>query len=244
MRVWGEKAAAPIHALHAIHSVGLFLAAPLAGPFLSSNSTNQTNETSLLQENAWHHNGTNTMIEIPYGVVGCVTFIAALNFAIFHCLGWTFSRLELLGRNVEQQEEVNQSHFAKSDEETRNLTSIGQANWIFKAVFLISLFIVYVGIMYRDFVNHIFLFAIGHKSHLQMSKPLATVMMTTFFASHALGRLTSIVLARYIQINIILYTELLSCVLFSALMVVLGLDSVVCISTSLSIFVNIFLLPL
>ena len=164
-----------------------------------------------------------------------MTLVTAFNFAIFHCLGWTFSRLEPLGQTAEPQDNSVPHQPLDQEQSMKKVTHVGQENKAFKAVFLISLFIIYVGIMFRDFVNTLFLFAIGHTSHLHKSKALATVMTTSYFGSFAVGRLASIGFARYVKVHIIWFTELSACVLFCALMAVIDLKSVVCVFALISL---------
>ena len=65
-----------------------------------------------------------------------------------------------------------------------------------------------------------------------MPKSLAAGMTTTFFASAALGRLVSIVCARYVKIHVLLFTELGACVLIYTLMALMALKSEVSVHYS------------
>ena len=165
------------------------------------------------------------MVYIPFGIVGGVLILAGLCFAVFHCLGWTFARLSQLGTLTAESTTNGRSEV--NEDNSPSLNRIGEVNKKLKVMFHVTLFLVYVSIAYRDAINSLFLFAIGVTSELHMKKSQATLMLTTYFAAAAFGRLLSIIYSHLISPQILLFQQLCGCLLLCALMSFLALDSVV-----------------
>ena len=78
------------------------------------------------------------------------------------------------------------------------LNHIGEVDKNLKVIFHVTLFLVYVSISYRDAINSLILFAIWVTSELHMKKSQATLMLTTYFAAAAFGRLLSIIYSHWL----------------------------------------------
>ena len=245
--MWGDQAASPIHLLHTFHSVGMLVAAPMAGPFLSR--TNQSDNTtatttSMIQEHyaihsSGYHNASQTFgpsrIYIPFGIIGGVGALGCCCFLAFHVLGWTFINLAPLGTTATAQH--TDSHSVKDASD--NQASVNEPRHgsdasdtirrdnpkpVFKWTFIVVLFLAYALIMYRDIAFATYLPAIGVKSALHMTKQQATYLATSYCGAYAGGRVASIICSKYINIHILLYTELVTALVFCALLAWLGLD--------------------
>ena len=242
--MWGEKAASPVHAIHTFHSVGVLVAVPFTGSFLSNRNETvtphlQTNSPipdlyfEGLDNGSQGYNN-QTMVYIPYGVIGGVGILASISFMIFHLVGWTF--INLVKLETEKKEVVS------SDEPNCDTDTYGSTNEevpgptepileqkpengpCLKWTFIIGLFISYTSLMYRDAVLSTYLFPIAVKSKLQMTKKQSTYLNTGYSAAYAGGRVASIIYSKYINIHILVFLEATLVIIGSILLATLGLE--------------------
>ena len=219
-----------MQALYAMWNLGKLLGAPIAGPFLSHEQT-QVHQVSVRnhsdayytsigaqeKENTRHHHTKNSMIYVPFIIVASFLFLAALLFAAFQILEWTFEKI------AKVQEKTKDNKPSKQDRKhliTEDMPSL-------KIVFLLALFFIYISIAFRDNIYALFLFAIGVTSSLEMSKSSATFLLTTYSTCGAAGGFAAVIYSYWINVHVQLYLQLVVGLVLCVLTALWALESVV-----------------
>ena len=236
MAAWGTEALVPIQALYAMVYLGKLLGAPIAEPFLLNEQTMLKEEMFDNHSHAFYMNfhelgkgntGLNLpksgKIHFPFIIVACFLFVSGLLFATFQILGWTFEKISIL-------KEIN---FVRKEAEDNKLSKLKRKRHItediqsLKIVLLLALFCIYFSSALRDNINNLFLFAIGVKSNLEMTKSMAALFVTTNLACGAAGRFAAVMYSYWINVHVQLFVQLGLCLLFCALVSLFALESVV-----------------
>ena len=151
-------------------------------------------------------------LAIPYGITGACAFVPAIIFLIFYCIPYpTFMRRRLTPKTLVQ--------IISPASCSGGQTSLG----VFT---IVSIFLIYVGLVGKDVSLNTFLFTIAvEDKHVQMSKSNAAYLNTAFYGSYAFGRLVASLLSKWVPIQPLLFAEVILNAVTAGAMVFYGLKS-------------------
>ena len=227
--LWGDKAAAPLHLMHAGFTVTLTAAPFITSPFLSQNTTSPntttlnmgpplTSETFMLLEPAGVVSDrplipltmTATNIWIPFTIVGGIALLSSLGFLVLFCLGFRY----------DPPKESSQSNHSYT---LRSLCRCRREN-IYPVYFLCSIFVLYILNRLRISTINLFLFPIASNPPLNFSYTLAAAVMTVYSASMVLGRLLIAGLSHYVHMTPLLWIQSILLLVTHILLALVALD--------------------
>ena len=227
LRMWGVKAAVPVHALHTAFGIGAVIAPLIARPFLGvipddNNSVDDTYNTSLPanMSNTTPNDMTPAAIQYPYSVIAAFTLLMA---AIFVLLYWFAPIRQEAPQKKSQTSAFNPSSWLGGDKR------FGYAILMFS--FLI--FMLPTGMQYA---YGKFLFSISVTGRLKLSPADATLLESWFWATFTAGRLLVTLAAARVSQNILILVEMSVNVAATASLVAYGQTS----ATTLAIFSGLF----
>ncbi|XP_019644833.1 PREDICTED: sodium-dependent glucose transporter 1-like [Branchiostoma belcheri] len=196
VRLWGEKASAPMHAMHSGYPIGAFIIPLIAIPFLSPDrppaDANGTTPAPPTVEEAWLLSS----VQWPYVGVSVLQFI--IGFVFFY-----FQYRELATYYDRKQPEKSPKSFSAFVSPSRFLEGQGR-----KAVFLlVCLFLFYT--MFQFNQNPFTQYMVSYMVETGMyTKPEASVVYSTFWICYASMRWLSIAIAAWVPIHVMLSVEI------------------------------------
>ena len=243
-RLWEEKAAVPLHALHFGYGVGALIAPQLALPFIAqhipfinSTSNSVSQNTSFTQERGMYTQtadvtplmnitmtgasvpSRHSQIEIPYGISGSFAVILCISFSVFH-MRETYMK--------------NRKTYHNIPNSGKGLTQPAKRKWHGCCnKDNDSLHMLYLAVMFLTFFNcngvlnafSKFLYIFATEGDLQMSHTMAASLNSAFWLAFTVGRGLGLVLSRWISPNIMLCAEVIVNVISGVLLFIWG-DSV------------------
>ena len=230
LRMWGVKAAVPVHALHTAYGIGAVIAPLMARPFLGvipddDNSGDDVYNTSLPanMSNKTSYDKTPAAIQFPYSVIAAFTLLMA---ALFVMLYW-FAPI---------RQEAPQKKSQMSAKDVFNPSSwLGGDNRLGYVILMFS-FLIFMLPLGMQHAYSKFLFSISVTGRLKLSPADATLLESWFWANYTAGRLlVTLAAARVSQIVLIL-VEMSVNVAATASLVAYGQAS----ATTLAIFSGLF----
>ncbi|XP_066267713.1 sodium-dependent glucose transporter 1-like [Branchiostoma lanceolatum] len=204
VRLWGEKASAPMHAMHSGYPMAAFIIPLIVIPFLSPDrpaAVNGTTPAPLTVEEAWRL----SQVQWPYVSVSVLQFIIGIVF-------FYFQYRELVTYHVCKQKKTPRS-FSAFLSPSRFLEGQGR-----KAVFLlVFLFLFYTIFKFNQ--NPFMQYMVSYMVETDMySKPEATVVYSMYWICYASMRWVSIAIAAWVPIHIMLSVEI-TCLCISGIVV-------------------------
>jgi FHS family Na+ dependent glucose MFS transporter 1 len=83
MDLWGDKASAPMHALHFGYPIGAMIGPLIAYPFVSIEKDNSTTSDTTTISDGGRDYADDSQIEIAFAIVACFLLVLAAMFAVF-----------------------------------------------------------------------------------------------------------------------------------------------------------------
>lgn len=229
--IWGERAAMPIHLLHTCYTFGLVISQPVSGLFVTShpnsssippsvdlavlpgggikglNSYLEDYQAVLEKFDVLH--GNTTHIYIPYGMFGAIEVLFSFSFLTFFLCGLTYSSTTVSSKT--------------SMREMLNPATRARGHFGFGLFMLVCLFLLYVGIVFRDNSLGLFLCPTGELV-FNMSGFTASLLGLAFSISQFVGRLGATVLAIFIPVQVLVFVELIGTCFFMIALTIWGLQ--------------------
>ena len=232
LRMWGVKAAVPVHALHAAFGIGALIAPLIARPFLGvipddDNSVDDVHNTSFPANlsNKTSYDMTPAAIQYPYSVIAALTLVMA---AIYILLYW-FAPI---------RQEAPQKKSQMSSKDAFNPSSwLGGDKRLGYAI-LIFTFLIFMLPLGMQHAYSKFLFSISVTGRLKMSPADATLLESWFWATYTAGRLLTTLAAARVSQSVLIIVEMSVNVAAMASLVAYGQTS----GTTLAIFSGLFAL--
>ena len=230
LRMWGVKAAVPLHALHTAFGIGALIAPLIARPFLGvipddDNSVDDVYNTSLPanMSNTTSYNMTPAAIEYPYSIIAAFTLLMA---AIFVLLYW-FAPI---------RQEAPQKKSQMSAKDAFNPSSwLGGDKRLGYAILMFSFLIFMLPTGMQNAYGK-FLFSIGVTGRLKLSPADATLLESLFWATFTAGRLLVTLAATRVSQIVLILVEISVIMAATASLVAYGQAS----GTALAIFSCLF----
>ena len=154
-----------------------------------------------------------TQIYIPYGGAGGVQIVITMVFTVFSILGCISLRWRYRAITVHH-----------SLREMLNPAACSGGQGAYGVYMLISLFLLYVGIVARDTSCCLYICPIAVNG-LNVTKQQAALLSTGFSISQTVGRLLSVALALCVPITGMVWAETTLILVFLALLATMGLNS-------------------
>ncbi|XP_078613675.1 sodium-dependent glucose transporter 1-like [Branchiostoma floridae x Branchiostoma japonicum] len=193
-RLWGDKASAPMHAMHAGYPIGAFIIPLIVIPFLSPDrpaAVNGTTPPPLTVEEAWRL----SKIQWPYIGVSVAQFIMCTLFVFYQYK-------EFLSDDSSKTNKAPKS-FSAFLSPGRFMKGKGK-----KAIFLLVLLFLYYALLQLN-QNAFTQYMVSYMVETNMfSKPDASVVYSTFWISYASMRWVSIAAAAWVPVHIMLSVEI------------------------------------
>ena len=219
IRMWGIKAAVPVHALHTAFGVGALLSPQIARPFLgNAPGATEVNGSNLIEYNASYstddsmatpYDMTDAAIEYPYSIISTFTLLVATVFVFIFFIS------PIRQRSAHPASKLSLKNTVKPSSSLGGDTRLGLA--ILILAFLI--FMLPVG-MERAYGK--FIFSLSVTGPLKLSPADGTMLESTFWASFTAGRLFATIAATRISLNVLVIIELSVNIVATLALVVYG----------------------
>lgn len=212
--MWGVKAAAPLHCLHACYCLGVTLAQPITGHFIANELLSTAANVSLDNKFKMGHaestvrNG--TQVYIPYIIFGIYELLVSFSFLAFFLAGSVYTSATI-----------------RSNKSVREMLSpsscTGGRGW-YGCFILVSLLFLFTGFVFREFmflqyicpIGTLVFNLVGHK---------ASLLSLAYNICFLVGRVGGAVLAMFLRIQIIVCVEFMASIIFSIALSVAGFDA-------------------
>ena len=205
IRMWGVKAAVPVHALHTAFGVGALLSPQIARPFLgNAPGATEMNDSNIIEYNtsytadesiATTYDMAAAAIEYPYSIISTFTLCVATIFVLIFCLSPIRQRTATKAAQLSMKDTVKPSTWLGGD------TRLGFA----VLVLAFFIFMLPVG-MERAYGK--FIFSLSVTGPLKLSPADGTMLESTFWASFTAGRLLATIAATRVNLNLLVVIEL------------------------------------
>ena len=245
LRIWGEKANAPVQSVHLSFGIGALLAAQVARPWLADRPddvyahvtdnaavANQSLQNSFETQNASlsipYRLGEHDAIEYPYTIIAGVTLLAAVPFAVMQIVAPVQQDDSQL-KPTSILRMMNPKSWISSDKSTL----LG-----FSIVSLICVFSV-LGVGSERAMAR-FLYAFAVESRLRFTPKDAATLETVFWASFTISRVLMTIGAKWISAGTLLTVDVVINVVSTAALAVYGeqfklVTWIFCVGYSLSL---------
>ena len=220
MALWGDRASAPLHMMHAGFTITMTVAPFITTPFLSKNITSPAypvpvamtpNSVELLLGNATVPlTETASRVWIPYAMIGAIGLLSSVGFFVIFCLGFRYDP-------PEQRSNENHSYTLSS------LCRRRREN-VYPVYFLCSLFILYLLNRGRINSTNLFLFPIAANPPLNFSHTLAASVNVLYSGAMVLGRVTIGGLSHFIHMTPLLWVQSICLLATHILLAVIALN--------------------
>ncbi|XP_078614156.1 sodium-dependent glucose transporter 1-like [Branchiostoma floridae x Branchiostoma japonicum] len=207
-RLWGDKASAPMHAMHAGYPIGAFIIPLIVIPYLSPDrpaAVNGTTAPPLTVEEAWRL----SKIQWPYVGVSVAQFIMCILFAFYQ-----YQEMVSFDKSKTNKAPKSFSAFLSPG---RFMKGKGK-----KALFLLGLLFLYYTFLKLN-RNAFTQYMVSYMVETNMfSKADANVVYSTFWISYASMRWVSIAAAAWVPVHIMLSVEITGLFISSIVLAVWG----------------------
>ena len=223
---WGKAAPTPLHGLRMFMTIGVIIAPPITIPFLSNTKTNHTMTHVELSEGLVM-DGNETAaytghVQFAYAILGSWSVVVSIMFLIFFLHGTPYANTGKPTNKTNVKDILNPA-------------TIAGGNFKYGLYFLIFLFLLYVLLHGRDRGIGTFLFVIAHID-VQMTKPVAALLVSMLNVFIALGRGFVAFLAHWLPIESLLFTQVVATVVLQLLMYFYGVESIVALWTLTALY--------
>lgn len=208
LRMWGIKAAVPVHSLHTAFGIGALLAPQLARPFLgtalnvdvfnsSRNSSEHTNSTSYIADMSKATSFDMTAaIEYPYSIIAVFCLFMAVLFILLFCFA-----------PIRQGAPRNRSK-SSAKNAFKPSSWLGGGNKRLGYAVLALAFVIFMLPIGMERAYGKFLFSLGVTGRLQMSPADGTLLESAFWMSFTAGRMLVTLAATRVSQILLILTEL------------------------------------
>ncbi|XP_078699863.1 sodium-dependent glucose transporter 1-like [Branchiostoma floridae x Branchiostoma belcheri] len=196
--LWGEKASAPMHAMHAGYPIAAFIIPLISIPYLSPDRPPADANGTTLPPRTVEEARRLSQVQWPYLGVAVTEFLMCLVFVYFQYRSFVSHR----ENKVESQERAPRS-FSAFFSPGRFLE--GQSR---KAVFLLVLLLFYYA-SYQSSQHAFTNYMVSYMVETNMyTKPEASVVYSTYWICYASMRWLSIAIAAWVPIHVMLSVEI------------------------------------
>ena len=151
-------------------------------------------------------------VSIAYAIFGVWSIAVALLFGIMFFKSKPYSSGSKSGKKLKVKEIINPAR-------------LSGGSLKYGIFFLVSLFLLYVLLNGRDRGMSMYLFVIAHEDILQMSKPMAAVLVTSYNMFQAVGRGIGALISHWLPIKPFVFVQLLISSFLQLLLFFYGLES-------------------
>ena len=217
--MWGTAAPTPVHGLHMSFTIGTAIVPPIAVPFLSpskrDNLTRVETELSTGEGLLYGNHSTSAPysghVKSTYVLYGAWGVLVAIIFLVLFLKTKPYTSIRKSSQKLKFKDVINPARIAGG-------------SFIYGLCFLISLFFLYVIQNGRDKGMYMYLFVIAHEDVLQMSKPMAALLVTCYNLFTAVGRGLGALISHWLPIKPFLFIQLIFAAFFQMLLFFYGLD--------------------
>eukprot|EP00058_Branchiostoma_floridae_P010593 XP_002596081.1 hypothetical protein BRAFLDRAFT_66187 [Branchiostoma floridae] len=194
-RLWGDKASAPIHAMHAGYPIAAFIVPLIVIPFLSPDrpaAVNGTTAPPLTVEEAWRL----SKIQWPYVGVSVAQFTICILFVFYQ-----YKELVSHDKSKTNTAPKSSSAFLSPGRFLK-----GKSKKALFLLFLLFLYYVVLKLGQNAFIQYMVSYMVETN---MFSKPGASVVYSGYWISYASMRCVSIAAAAFVPIRIMLLSEII-----------------------------------
>ena len=227
LRTWGQRATGPMYAIHLGFGLGSAIGPFIARPFLSPEEnlvnctsalvTCGTTEIAPTSEPSRYPDG--SRLEIPYAIMSCIILVVC---------GFMYA-LYIRGPPDELRAQLEASSsgslLSQPLKEVCHPRTCANTSTAWAIFFLINLFFFYVWNTGREISIGTYVFTYATESDLGFSKDEAAALSGVYNLFYMLGRCVSIVISRWLTIQLMMSGEVVAVAVITVAMAIWGTSS-------------------